>query len=85
MKVREVIKALQSENPEAEVRYAYPSKDYVQTTLAGEVGYVGDGLVTPSAYHGVAKVVQEVPADDDGEDTPYQVVLLADCAETVQD
>jgi hypothetical protein len=72
MKVHEVIKQLQQQDPDAEVHLSYNYGDHWQTEVAPKVGYVGGGVVTHSDYHRMDKVVQH----DEHEGPPARSVVI---------
>lgn len=59
MKVQELIKQLQSMNPDAEVHFTYCYGDHWRTQVAPTVDLVQEGLVKYSEYHSMDKLMDE--------------------------
>ena len=59
MKVSELIEFLQIYDGNAEVHFSYSSGDYWRTRVAPRVLEVFEGLVKPSDYHGMDKLMDE--------------------------
>lgn len=79
MKVKDLIELLGDFNPEADVLFTYNYGDHWRTTVAAEIDSVGDGKVVHSAYHDMAKVVDDDPyadRDDDSDDEGVREVVL---------
>jgi hypothetical protein len=59
MQVKDLIKQLQSMNPEAEVHFTYCYGDHWCTQVAPTVDLVQEGLVRYSEYHRMDKLMDE--------------------------
>jgi hypothetical protein len=59
MNVKELIEALQQEDPHAQVHFTYNYGDRRRTMVAPSVNFVEQGRVAHSAYHGMDRVVDE--------------------------
>ena len=83
MKVKNLIEALTSEDPEAEVCIGYNYGDYWHTTVTPEVEYVDIGYVKQSAYHDMLALSKDDDEefDEDGvttaPDGTQRVVILS--------
>lgn len=64
MKVKDLIAALERQDADAEVFYAYPSGDYWRSIIAGPTGSVNVRTVQESGYHDGMVVVHSYNADD---------------------
>ena len=65
MTVKDLIAKLEKLHPSMPVHFAYPAKDYVRSTITGEVKHVDLGHVEWSAYHQTTKLVAEDADRDD--------------------
>lgn len=59
MKVHELIDLLQSEDPDAEVHFAYDYGDHAHSRVAPKVRRVEEEYVVDSAYHRMPVVVDD--------------------------
>jgi hypothetical protein len=59
MKVQELIKQLQSMNPDAEVHFTYNYGDHWRTQVSPTVVAVEEGIVKYSEYHRMDKLLDE--------------------------
>jgi beta-glucanase (GH16 family) len=59
MLVKNLIEALNYQDPEAEVHFAYGYGDHWRTTVAPAVSNVKEGVVEYSDYHRMDKLVEE--------------------------
>jgi|GEM_PF-2164041 hypothetical protein len=78
MTVQQLIDELKMMPSDLEVKFAYPSRDYWHSTIAGDVQNVEEGAVVHSEYHSAMVVVDQ---DDEEEVEKHQddaacVVLL---------
>ena len=74
MKVKELIDALQHEDPEAPVVFAYPSGNYWGHTLASSPDCIGRGRVARE-NNGTVRVLDGSDDDDDYSDVREAVVM----------
>lgn len=65
MKVKDLIRSLETQDPEAEVRMSYDYGDYVHTMVAAKIRGVEEMTVKYSQYHNEYRVT-----DDDEEVNP---------------
>jgi len=75
MTVRELIEELEQQDPDKEVLFAYPARDYIRSILAGEIKRVEESPVRYTEYHNKHKVINEDEFDEDKGDG--WVVLLS--------
>lgn len=75
MKVKELIRLLESEDPEASVHFQYPSHDYWGTVLASEVSGARDASIKWTEYHREYKLL-DYYIDEDDRDEIKKVVLI---------
>jgi len=74
MKVIELINLLIKMDPDAEVHYAYPSRDHWRTVLAPKVRKVEEGVVEHNGYHDMDEVSECGDVAETDEQT--EVVIL---------
>jgi hypothetical protein len=74
MTVKELIEELSGFDPETEVKFSYPSKDYWGSVLARDISNIGYELTKYSGYHQTDKII-DVGDNDEDEDTKEVLVL----------
>jgi hypothetical protein len=76
MIVKDLIKMLKNEDPNAEVMIEQPSHDHWHSMLAAEVSSVETKTIRDSEYHSSNKIVSDDPEKYGVEDEDREVVVI---------
>jgi hypothetical protein len=77
MLVKELIESLKYMDQDAEVHFSYNYGDHWRTQVAPRVREVFDGVVKPSDYHGMDKLMDESDMYEEGDyEGTCRVVVL---------
>ena len=77
MTVKELITALQNEDPDAQVHIAYNYGDHWRTTVAPKARCVEECAVVYSEYHSMPKIVERDDEEDENPERPEMVVVIS--------